>query len=280
VVYVSTQWTKFPSFVAYANEQGHFVILTPDAVEWAHKLAIPTVKRGGGRLWSPEEAWEQLRAHQPWFQAFLNALIAGQPTREHMEVLATHCNHIVCRSSWDRTPEAERIAAAQRYNDRARYEAFRQRRLAQGRTLFEPPPQRTPLPRYFEVMTPQDPLDGLYWELREFLRRGQPERLHQCPACGRYFVQATARAQTYCGTTCRLKANPTRREKNPEYVKRHREGKVREELQRVREAKKTLGSYTLADILKATGISKRRWNTLQKWEVEQYRRPRVTDLTT
>jgi hypothetical protein len=127
-------------------------------------------------------------------------------------------------------------------------------------------------------MTPKDPLDSLYWELREFLRRGQPKRLQQCPACGQYFIQATARVQTYCGTTCRLKANPTRREKNPEYVKRHREGKIRADLQRISEAKHTLGSYTLTDILEATGIGKRRWSTLQKWEAEQHGHPKITAL--
>jgi hypothetical protein len=127
-------------------------------------------------------------------------------------------------------------------------------------------------------MTPQDPLDGVYWELREFLRRGQPERLQQCPACGQFFVQATVRAQTYCGDPCRLKANPTRKAKNREYGKRHREGKIRADLQRIREAKKTLGSCTGTDILNATGINKRRWSTLQKWEVEQYGHPRVTVL--
>jgi len=279
VVNVPKQWPKFLSFVAYANEQRHFVILTPDAVAWANKLAMPMVKRGGGRLpWFPEEAWEQLRAHQPWFQALLKALIAGQVTRKHMEVLTTHCNHMVCRSLWDTRSEAERLKAAHRYSDPVEYEALRQNLLAKGYTLTANPPQRIPLPRYGESMTPQDPLDGLYWELREFLRRGQPERLHQCPACGRYFVQATVRAQSYCDTPCRLQANPTRRAKNAEYVKRHREGKIREELQRIREANYALGSYTLTDFLEATGISRRRWSTLQKWEVEQYGHPRVTAL--
>jgi hypothetical protein len=195
-----------------------------------------------------------------------------------MEVLTAHCNHIVCKSSWDRRPEAVRIEAAERYNDPVSYEAFRQTLLAKGIPLREQLLQRTPLSRYFESMTPQDPLDSFYWDLREFLRRGQPRRLQQCPACGRYFVQVTARAQTYCGTWCRLKANPTRSEKNPEYVKRHREGKIRDDLQRIREAKNKLGRSNLTDILDVTGIGKRRWNSLQKWEMEQYGHPKVTAL--
>ena len=276
--YVSTTWEKFPSFVEYANEQRHFLVLTSDALQWAHRLAIPLV--GGGRIpWSPEQAWEQLRAHQSLFQAFLQALIAGRPTQQQMDLLTTHCNHIVLTSSWDSRPEAVRIAEVQRYNDPAVYEASRQKRLAQGRAPLAAPPQpRTPLPRYSEMRTPQDPLDGVYWDLREFLQQHQPKHLQRCPACRQFFVQATARDQTYCGTTCRLKANPTRRAKNSEYVKRHREGKIRADLQRIREAKKTLGSCTGTDILNATGINKRRWNTLQKWEVEQYGHPKVTAL--
>lgn len=277
--YVSTKWTKFPSFVQYANEQSHFLLQTADTCQWANAMALPTVKGGGGALrWSPRDAWEQLRAHQHWFQGFLKALIAGQPTEQQMEVLTTHCNHIGCQSSWDGRPEAVRIAAAQRYNDLTGYEAFRQTLLAKGHTLPEHPPQRTPSPRYFESMKPEDPLDSLYWDLREFLRRGHPERLQQCPACGRFFVQTTARAQTYCGTTCRLKANPTRRAKNLEYVKLHREKSIRTDLQRIREAKNALGSYTLTDILEVTGIGKRRWSTLQKWEIEQDGHPKITAL--
>ena len=276
--YVSTTWGKSPSFVQYANEQQHFLVVTSDALQWAHRLAIPLV--GGGRIpWSPEQAWEQLRAHQSHFQAFLQALIAGRPTQQQMDILTTHCNHLVLTSSWDSRPEAVRIEEVQRYNDPAAYEASRQKRLAQGRApLAAPPRRRTPLPRYSEMRTLQDPLDGVYWDLREFLRQHQPKRLQQCPACERYFVQATARAQLYCGTPCRLKANPTRRAKNPEYVKRHREGKIREDLHRIGEAKKTLRSCTLTDILQATGISRRRWNTLQKWEVEQYGHPKDTAL--
>jgi len=282
VRYISTKWAKFPSFVEYANEERHFLVLTPAALEWANVLAMPAVKRGGGRLlWSPEGAWEQLWGHQSRFRAFLDALIAGQPTQEHMEVLTTHCNHIVCRSSWDMQSEARRRAAAQAYSnpDPAAYEAFRETLLAKGHALRAHPPQRTRPPRYFESMTPQDPLDALYWDLREFLRRGKPERLQQCPACRRYFVQATARAQTYCDTTCRLKANPTRREKNPVYVKRHREKQIRMDLQRIRKAKNALRRATVSDILETTGIGKRRWNTLHRWEVERYGYPKVTDLT-
>jgi hypothetical protein len=141
VRYISTKWGKFPSFVQYANEQRHFLVLTLDAIQWANRLATPAVKRGGGRLpWSPEQAWEQLRAHQSRFQAFLQALIAGHPTQQQMEILTTHCDHLVCRSLWDSRREAVRMAEAQRYNNPAEWEVFRQKRLAQGSTLSADPP--------------------------------------------------------------------------------------------------------------------------------------------
>src|SRR5262245_15584812 len=41
VGYVSTTWGKFPVFVQYANEQRHFLVLTSEALDWAHRLAIP-----------------------------------------------------------------------------------------------------------------------------------------------------------------------------------------------------------------------------------------------
>jgi Family of unknown function (DUF6076) len=150
--------------------------------------------------------------------------------------------------------------------------------------LIIPPRPRTPSDRYHETWTPSDPLDAVYWDLREFFRRGQRERLRKCPVCHRYFVQVTARGQTYCDGPCRLKANLTRPTRTAEYKRRHYNKLVREDLQKVRQAKDHLReigatALDLSWVLETAGISSRRWTSLRQWEIEQYGKPQVTDIT-
>lgn len=289
------RWAKFPSFVQYANESQRFRRKTPASITWAGNLSSSFALSYGGTLWSDEEAWNTLRDHQPVFRSFLACIIAAQDTPasltwESMQTLTEHCLHVQLESRWDGRPEKVRQRAAQRYTDEspAMVAAVRSRLVAQGVPESELPlvtltPRRPP-DRYHETWTPQDPLDALYWDLREFLRRGKPERLHRCPTCGRYFVQMTARTQTYCDAPCRIKANPTRRAHNAEYQRRHREGKIRDDLRKVRAAKgrlRTAGVETLKLewVLEEAGVTKRRWTSLRKWETTQYGEPRATDLT-
>jgi len=286
VGYVSTKWVKFPSFVQYANEQRHFLVLTSEALQWANLLATPAVKGGGGRLpWTPEEAWEQLRRHQVAFRRLLDALIDGRPTRAQMQVLTEHCNHMRHTIGWDDTPELRRKQAAQRYEDDERWEGLRQKLRSRGHPGdIGESPQRPPLSRYNWHINAQDPLDALYWELHQFLDKEGQSRLRQCRQCERYFVQATARRQSYCMTSCQQKANTPKAQNNAEYQRQHRKRKIEKDLQKITAAKKKLRSQTATAlmeewVLEETKLTKRRFNALGNWEIKQYGHRRVTDLT-
>jgi Family of unknown function (DUF6076) len=289
------KWAKFPRFVEYANARERFQEKTPANMQWAQDLSIPLLGRSSGSVRTPEDVWEVLRAHQPGFHQFLDAIIGSRDkptliTREMMQTLTEHCAHMVLESRWDWTPAKIREQEAQRDTMKAaaRRAAMRDRLAAkwgvpESELPIVPPPPRTPPPRYHEKWTPTDPLDGFYWDLREFLRRGQPERLQKCPVCQRYFVQVTARSQTYCDTPCRLKGNATQRERNAAYVRRHREKQIRADLSKVREAKVQLRAVGAKElelkwVLEEAGITKRRYNTLRQWEQKRYGKPRATAL--
>jgi hypothetical protein len=292
---------KFPRFVEYANARERFQEKTPANMQWAQELSLPLLKRSGESLGPPEEAWQVLGTHQLTFQQFLDAIIGSRDkptliTREMMQTLTQHCADIVLESRWDSRPANLREQEAQRDTMKAaaRLAAMRDRLAAKWgvpeseHPIVQPPP-KTPPNRYHETWTPSDPLDGVYWDLREFLRRGQPERLQKCPVCQCYFVRVTARLQTYCGTPCRLKGNHTkeRKEQNAQHQRERRalvkKRAIENDLKKVREAKKrlkdeNLREFDLTMVLNKSGITERRWNTLQRWEVTHHGKPRVTVL--
>jgi Family of unknown function (DUF6076) len=289
--YASVKWEKFPRFVQYANERER-LYATPDpaALAWARQFVGLIHKGAGGATWTQEEAWEQLRAHQREFRRLLEALIAGPPTHEQMQVMTEHLRHMQPQRSWDGSPDKVREQAAQRYAEPDRWERLREALLAQG--LGDPgstPPQRGPLSRYVQSLNAQDPLDALYVELDQFLAKEGQSRLRQCPQCGQYFVQATARPQAYCTTPCQQKANPTKAQKNAEYQRKYRatqrKKQIKKDLERVSEFRQEFitargVSPMVEDVLARLHIGRRRWNTLVNWEIDQYGSQRATDLIT
>jgi hypothetical protein len=211
-----------------------------------------------------------------------------------MQTLTEYCAHIVRESRWDRTSDQIRERDVQRetMNTPASWAAMLDRLAAKwsvskSELLIVRPPPRTPPPRYHETWPPSDPLDGVYWDLREFLRRGQPERWQKCPVCQRYFVQVTARSQTYCDPPCRHKGNATQRERNAAYQREYRalchKRKIKVLVDQVEEAKKRrrdigVRELELTWVLQEAGIGKRQWDMLRRWEIEYHGKPRVTAL--
>jgi hypothetical protein len=232
----------------------------------------------------------------PTFQRFLDAIIGSSDnpaliTREMMQGLTEHCAHIVRESRWDGRSEEIREEEAQLETlKRPAQRAAMRDRLAAiwgvpvSELPMDQPPPVAPQARYREVLSSGDPLDAVYWDLREFLLRDQGDRLRKCPVCKRYFVQVTARVRTYCDTPCRLTASPTRRARNAEYQQQYQERRIRDDLQKVRRAKDELwktgvAALKLSWVLETAGISSRRWTSLRQWEIGQYEKPQVTDLT-
>jgi hypothetical protein len=268
--------------VAYANEREHLQTLTPQALEWAKQFVGLALKGAGGSTWTAQEAWVWMRAHQEEFQRLLDALIAGHPTREQIQVLTEHLRHVQPWCSWHRLPDQ----VQEQEEDPDRWEGFRQTLLANGHDIGGP--RRSPPPSpYLRRINAQDPLDELYWELDQFLDKDGQSRLRKCPQCGRYFVQATARRQTYCMTSCQQKANPMKRQQNAAYQRAYRarqqQGQIKEDLKRVREFKQAFITNMgeppmLEDVLEKLHITRRSWNTLVNWEIEKYGHPRDTNL--
>ena len=286
--YVSVRW-ETPRFVEYANAQEYLQEMTPQALDWADQLVIPTLKGASGSTWNKAEAWQQLRAHQEAFRGLLDKLIAGGPTQEQMRVLTEHLSHVQPTRRWDGSTDRHRQQAAQGYSDPESWQNIRQALIAKGRQdIGGTPPQRQPPSRYVQSINAQDPLDVLYWELDQFLAQEGHRRLRQCPQCGRYFVQATARLRLYCRTSCQQQANPTKAQKNAAYQRTHRatqrERRLKADLQRVGKVKQEFITTTgapplIEDILARLPFGRRRWNTLVHWEIEHYNSPWVTDLT-
>ena len=283
------KWDKFPGFVRYANDEECFQGRAKAHLARAWRLSIPATPWSGGSLWSHDDAWEQLRAHQQAFRTFLDAVIDGRDrpallTPELMRALTEHCSHVRLESRWDGSPEPVRRQSAQGYADhRGLAEVLAAKGYRLTPTVAAP---RLP-PRYHEGLTPQDPLDGLYWEIREFLRAGGGERLRRCPVCHRYFVQATARAQRYCATACRLRGSATRKARNTHYQQafraRQREVEITADLQAIGKAKATLRAegadeLSLALVIEKAGLSKRRWTRARQWEIQHYGKPQVTEI--
>jgi hypothetical protein len=284
------RWVKFPGFVQYANDRTYLGRKTQAHLEWAWRLSIPAIPRGGGSLWSRQDAWQKLRAHQQAFRTLLDAVIGSRHkpallTPELMRTLSEHCNHVQLESRWDGSPEVLRRQSAQSYADR---QQLPEMLAAKGYQIAPRATAAVPPSRYHESQLPMDPLDGLYWELREFLRAGGADRLQRCPVCERYFVQVTARAQTYCDTPCRLKDSATRKAHNTRYQQefraRQREVEIKADLNAIGKAKAQLwkegaDELDLSLVLEKAGLSKRRWTRARQWEIQRYGKTRATDLT-
>jgi hypothetical protein len=162
-----------------------------------------------------------------------------------MQTITEYCGHVWLNSRWDRAPDKVREQAAQRYTERTStlIATVRARCVAAGVPESELPTvalaPRKPPDRYFESWTPRDPLDPIYWNLREFFRHGQLWRLHRCPVGQRYFVQGTRREQWYCAPSSGVKRTPP--QKNAEYQRQRREARIEQDLGKIRQAKKALG---------------------------------------
>lgn len=130
--YVSVRW-ETPRFVEYANAQEYLQEMTPQALDWADQLVIPTLKGASGSTWNKAEAWQQLRAHQEAFRGLLDKLIAGGPTQEQMRVLTEHLSHVQPTRRWDGSTDRHRQQAAQGYSDPESWQNIRQALIAKGR---------------------------------------------------------------------------------------------------------------------------------------------------
>jgi hypothetical protein len=105
-----------------------------------------------------------------------------------------------------------------------------------------------------------------------------------CAACNRFFLQRTATAST-CSRTCRRHAHAMPRQRPATPQRRNRQAGLREDLQRVREAKAKWRqahhhtSLELSELLTVLGMTRKRWTMLQKAEREQRGHLWYTDLT-
>jgi hypothetical protein len=220
------RWEKFPNFIEYANDRVTFQINIEATRTRAMELAlhvfiypnnliedVPTknllypawklINRMISDIskWSNDFIWKTLEENQSEFRMLLDEVIKDEVISEHFQCLQKHATHISMQPSWANMGPP-RVGAT---------------RLAR--------PANSSV-RYYECRRIQDPLDGIYWELQEFLRLGGEFRLRKCPICMRYFVQPTSRPQTYCDAKCRLKGDPSLRKANAEYQRRHREQRI------------------------------------------------------
>jgi hypothetical protein len=285
---VTGRWQKFPTFIEYANDCITFQHKTEATLQRAWQLAvhiffdpkglapgtwlgnlssrqpIPLIRLGLDiSTWTNDAVWEMLATNQKHLQVLLDGMIKGFVRPTYLQWLDQHANHFWMHPSWANIGPGE----------------------LQSMLLSCFP---NPGSQYYEHLQIYDPLDGLYWQLREFLRLGGEQRLRKCPVCKRFFVQSTARPTTYCGRKCRLKSDPRRRKADAEYQKRYRkklrEELIHEKLEIVQEAKALLRAsgeenLALGWVLEEAKIDKKLWNSLRRWEEERYGRPRITDLS-
>src|SRR5262245_32504365 len=104
MAYISVKW-QTPHLVAYANEPTQLQAMTPQALAWATQFVGLALTGAGGSTWTAQEAWTKLQAHREEFRRLLDALIAGHPTREQMQVLTEHLRHVQPWRSWHRWPD-------------------------------------------------------------------------------------------------------------------------------------------------------------------------------
>ena len=279
---VTGRWQKFPSFIEYANDNETFQRKAqdtrPSVSRWttlifldlkSPTLGIRTGKLnlersfsriilfGGRAKWSRDMAWEALATNQDEFKMLLDGVINGNLSHIHLQLMEEHASHLWTHPCWANLSREKLHGMI--------LLGFNERGL-----------------KYFEYLQIEDPLDGLYWQLRQFLRLGGEKRLRKCPVCQRYFIQTSARPQTYCVRTCRLNSNPKRREDNKETQRKRRERLIQEDLKRIQEAKARLrawGELDLELVFEEAKINKWRWASLRRREEKEYGRPRVTDLT-
>jgi hypothetical protein len=285
---VTGQWQKFPSFIEYANESTTFQYKTQTALEhtsmWTTLIFLglksPTIgirKRKlhrqppfsriilfqGRAKWSKDMAWEALASNHNEFKMLLDGIIKGNFSHVHLQLMEEHASHLWTHPCWANLSREKLHGLI--------LTGFYNRGL-----------------QYCEYIQIQDPLDGLYWQLREFLRLGGEQRLRKCPVCKHFFIQSTARPATYCDRKCCLNSNPSRRQADAEYHRRYRKKRreklIQEELEKVQQAKAGLRAsgeeyLALGWVLNEAKIDKKRWNSLRRWEEEHYGKPRITDLT-
>jgi hypothetical protein len=279
-----TTWVRTPRFVVYANDQELFQTKTLASMEEAWRFSLPEPLRLGRDPWSPEEAWEVLRAHQPRFRQVLEHMSAGQLHKVDAQLIGHHVAHIYYAESrvsayptdrgygpgWDRCECGE--AVDWDGDEREIYE-----HLAQC-----PVDDRVhPYPR------PEDPLDLCYWELQRFHLLGGEPRLKRCQSCPQFFVAVTTRAQKYCSLGCRNQGNVSRREKNAAYQRRRRAERRDEkaeailaQIARAKAAMRAKGDDVNVDsVCVEAKISIRQFNQAQAFEKQKEGRPLITDLT-
>jgi Family of unknown function (DUF6076) len=284
---VTGQWQKFPSFIEYVNDSTTFQSKTQATLQHTSRwttlifldLKSPTIGIRTRKLhrqpsfsriilfqgrakWSRDLAWEALATNQNEFKMLLDGIINGNFSHVHLQLMEEHASHLWTHPCWANLSREKLLGLI--------LIGFHDRGL-----------------QYYEYMQIHDPLDGLYWQLREFLRLGGEQRLRKCPVCKHFFIQATARPATYCNRKCRLNSDPSRREADADYHRRYRKKRreklIQENLEKVQEAKarlRALGEEHLALgwVLEEAKIGKKRWNSLRRYEVEHYGESRATDL--
>jgi hypothetical protein len=285
---MTRRWPKFLNFIEYANDQVTFQRNTEATRTRARQLAFHafiypeglTVGIPTGKLhpqpsvlndlwifdsvkWPRDFVWEALATNQSEFKMLLDGMINGYVISEHFQCLEKHASHVWMKPGWANMGPLQ-------------LEAIRLSRPANSSL------------QYYERSSIQDPLDGIYWELREFLRLGGEQRLRKCPVCKRFFIQSTARLATYCVRKCRLNSNPKHREDNAKYQRKRRkkltEQLIQEQLKKFQEAKARLRAEGYTElkfewVCDEAGIGKKRLGYLRRWEEKEYGRPRITDLT-
>jgi hypothetical protein len=310
---------KFPQVLEYANAREALTVETDAHVTWAWRLVghmcFGLVPRG----YTPACVWHELRAHQAEMRAFLEAVLAGGPTPAQMELMTAHCNHVRHVSRDDAEPTYCVRDREFEYLDVVRtggpHPALRRRMTAWARNVpgrprddaepmhgvgghasaadegladgAPPPEDEGPpeeAPSYGEILEPQDPLDPLYYQLRQFYHRGTIALIQKCPRCHAFFLPLDDRRQTYCQARCRQHGQPNARARNVLYQRKFRAKSIPDDLDRVANAKqrlRALGERELQEewVLRMLPMDRRRWKTLVDWEVTYLGAPKVTDLT-
>jgi hypothetical protein len=179
-----TTWVRTPRFVVYANDQELFQTKTRASMEEAWRFSPPEPLRLGRDPFSPEEAWEALRAHQPRFRHVLDQMSAGHLREADAHLIGHHVAHLHYAESrvsayptdlgygpgWDRCECGATIDW-----DGDEFEIYEHLAQCPSGDRLHPYP------------TPKDPLDVLYGELHRFRLLGGEPRLQRCQSCPRFF---------------------------------------------------------------------------------------------
>jgi hypothetical protein len=202
-----------------------------------------------------EFAWRVLQPHQASFQGIVERLATGELTSMDVDLLDARAQ---TSTQWKRLPPP--------------------------RDQASPPRRRVRNQEYAARWAIKGPVDGLYWQLREWLHQETYGYLVRCASCDRFFLERSAAADT-CSRTCRRHAHAMPRPQPATSQRRTRQARLREDLRRVREAKAKWRqahhhtSPELSELLTALSMTRKRWTMLQQAERVERGKIWITDLT-